>query len=395
MFVEGNKKRIFINTALGCDSKCKFCYLPSQSFPIGNRPKLSISFDQAIKELINHPQFIIGKFGTILSIGCYSECWSRHNKSTTIELIKSLMTLGNPIQLATKRIISKEELIQLNRDVIWKGQLTVFISSTTISEYKIWEKSTSDPYKRFNIFKESRHTRIPVCLYLKPILPNITIKDIEIYAKYIKTHKIQTIVGSMFIYDHKLTDHKRAPIPSEDLFTIESDDEKTIFNKLFELHLGTYHTSIEAIEFWRNLQMTNHLESTIKSNLHLLEENKTLENYLTNSDTPQTVVLDFLKIYGYIDIDIAENSDFFIYTLIIGETKSEILKLIVQPEISLTGSALQNVVQTYQVVRMIETSLKDVLFYPQDLRNKIIKDNLDYLNINDEFYKRVLNNWFG
>ncbi|MBV7309875.1 hypothetical protein KVY11_14505 [Acinetobacter sp. CWB-G5] len=395
MFVDGSRERIFINTALGCDSKCKFCYLPSQSFPIGNRPRLSISFDQAIKELINHPQFITGKFGTILSIGCYSECWSRHNKSTTIELIKSLMTLGNPIQLATKRIISKEELIQLNKDIIWKGQLTIFISSTTISEYKIWEKSTSDPYKRFSIFKESRQTRIPVCLYLKPILPNITIKDIEIYAKYIKMHKIQTIVGSMFIYDHKLIDHKKAPIPSEDLFAVESNDEKTIFNKLFELHLGTYHNSIEAIEFWRSLQMADHLISTIKSNLYLLEDNKTLQDYISKSEDPQKVILDLLKIYGYVDIDFIENPNFFEYKFKIGDSTSELITLFVHPEISLDGSALQPLQQTYQLVRLIETNLKDALYYPQDLRNKIIKDNLEQLNINEDLYKRVLSNWFN
>ena len=263
MFIEGNKERIFLNTALGCESKCKFCYLPSQNYNIGNKPKLSISSEEIIKKLLSHSSFIKGKFGTVLSIGCYSECWSNNNKKTTINLIKSLINLGNPIQLATKRIISREEFYDLNSAILWKGQLTIFISSTTVSDYKVWEKSTSDPYKRFSIFSENLKAKIPLCLYLKPILPNITIKDIDIYAKYVTSFNLQTIVGSMFVYDEKSISEQKAPIPSNKLFTVQSNDENTIFNKLFGLNLRTYQNSVQAIAFWRNIQMANNLVSSI------------------------------------------------------------------------------------------------------------------------------------
>lgn len=80
MFVEGTKDRIFLNTALGCESKCKFCYLPSQNYIIGNKPQISINFEEIVKKLLSHSNYIKGKFGTVLSIGCYSECWSKNNK---------------------------------------------------------------------------------------------------------------------------------------------------------------------------------------------------------------------------------------------------------------------------------------------------------------------------
>ncbi len=313
MFVEGNKERIFLNTALGCESKCKFCYLPSQNHMIGNKPKLSITSEEIVKKLLSHSNFIKGKFGTVLSIGCYSECWSKNNKKTTIELIKSLTNLGNPIQLATKRIISKEEFYDLNSAILWKGQLTIFISSTTVSDYKVWEKSTSDPYKRFSIFSENLKAKIPLCLYLKPILPNITIKDIDIYAKYVTSYNLQTIVGSMFVYDEKSISEQKAPIPSNKLFTVQSNDENTIFNKLFGLNLGTYQNSVQAIEFWRNIQVASNLVSSIKSDLYLLEENNALEDYLRQSDCPQNVILDLLNVYGYVDIDFINNKNSYIF----------------------------------------------------------------------------------
>lgn len=395
MFVEGNKERIFLNTALGCESKCKFCYLPSQNYIIGNKPKLSISFEEIVKKLLSHSKFIKGKFGTVLSIGCYSECWSKNNKKITIELIKSLINLGNPIQLATKRIILREEFYDLNSAILWKGQLTIFISSTTVSDYKVWEKSTSNPYKRFGIFTENLDAKIPLCLYLKPILPNITIKDIDIYAKYVTSYNLQTIVGSMFVYDERSISEQKAPIPSNKLFTVQSNDENTIFNKLFGLNLGTYQNSVQAIEFWRNVQMASNLVSSIKSDLYLLEDNKTLEDYLLKSDCPQNVILDLLNIYGYVDIESINNKNSFVYRLNIGETKSELITLGVSPDILLTGAALKQIQQTYKLVRLIETKLQDALYYPQDLRNKIIQDYLNQLDINEDVYKRVLNNWFS
>ena len=56
---------------------------------------------------------------------------------------------------------------------------------------------------------------------------------------------------------------------------------------------------------------------------------------------------------------------------------------------------MKTIQQTYQLVRLIETKLQDVLYYPQDLRNKIIQDYLNQLDINEDVYKRILNNWFS
>ena len=43
-----------------------------------------------------------GKNGTLISFGCYSECWDEKNKPQTIKLIKYFLEKGNQIQVATK-----------------------------------------------------------------------------------------------------------------------------------------------------------------------------------------------------------------------------------------------------------------------------------------------------
>ena len=74
-FVYGAQERIFLNTALGCSARCQYCYLPE--LDIGNRPEY-ISAEETLEMLRNLSYFVPGPLGTILSIGCYSECWDKH-----------------------------------------------------------------------------------------------------------------------------------------------------------------------------------------------------------------------------------------------------------------------------------------------------------------------------
>ena len=106
-FVYGDSYRIFINTALGCDGGCQYCYL-SKLGVSGEQPEKSV---EEVLELLNGmEEYRPGRTGTILSFGCYSECWDGKNKRKTTELIRQLAKKENYIQLATKKEITFEEL---------------------------------------------------------------------------------------------------------------------------------------------------------------------------------------------------------------------------------------------------------------------------------------------
>ena len=92
---------------------------------------------------------------------------------------------------------------QFQNIIQYLGQLIIFVSSATISQWSTLEKRTDDPNKRFNTFKISKQLDIPTVLYMKPILKGITIQDIDLYKKVISKYGIKdVVVGSIFGEQH-------------------------------------------------------------------------------------------------------------------------------------------------------------------------------------------------
>ena len=85
LFAKDNK-RIFINTSLGCAGQCAYCYLPKMGYSNGSDNYRTISA-QTIIEFIEKNKLDINQ-KTLITLGCYSECWDEYNKNETISLIK-------------------------------------------------------------------------------------------------------------------------------------------------------------------------------------------------------------------------------------------------------------------------------------------------------------------
>ena len=123
-----DKNRIFINTCLGCKATCSYCYLQKLGYK-NNVQNLKIRIANQILDDIKNSNYEIKK--TLITLGCFSECWDENNKVQTMELIKYFLIHGNQIQISTKKEIYLEEV-----------------------------------------------------LYMKPILQGITINDIDLYRQY-------------------------------------------------------------------------------------------------------------------------------------------------------------------------------------------------------------------
>ena len=48
---------------------------------------------------------------TLITLGCFSECWDEHNKPHTLELIKYFLRQGNQVQLSTKKQIDLADVL--------------------------------------------------------------------------------------------------------------------------------------------------------------------------------------------------------------------------------------------------------------------------------------------
>ena len=250
--VHGSSQRLFVNSALTCPSWCSYCYLPSLGFEVGKNDALSISAEELILLVENHYLFITGKYGTILSLGCFSECWGSKTKFVTMKIIKYFLKQGNPIQFATKRCVHSNSLLELTDDILWQGQLTVNISSSTVSRWKDFEQGTTLPEKRFVGFEIIPDLGIPAYLYMKPVISDVTIHDLSIYKELIVSKMISgAIVGSLFsLIDEK--DLEVASIGGGALKCTPCEDEYIIKEEMTSI-CSVFSTSTEVVDYWRNI----------------------------------------------------------------------------------------------------------------------------------------------
>ncbi|WP_221886869.1 hypothetical protein, partial [Vibrio cholerae] len=251
--VYGTSKRLFLNSTLGCRSKCSYCYLPSLDYQVDASVLMTVPSEEIIQQVESRDDYTSGKHGTIISLGCYSECWEEKIRGLTLELIDHFLKSGNPVQFATKREVKQDDLVKIKKNISWYGQLSIFVSSVTLTHWNKLEINTDSPAIRFNTFKLTEELGIPTYLYIKPVLKSITIKDLDKYLGLIEEYKISgVVIGRKFVKDSKSNTNNYAPISNKQLkYSNLNKEEETLYSA-FNKKLPTFTESVQAIEFWRN-----------------------------------------------------------------------------------------------------------------------------------------------
>jgi DNA repair photolyase len=96
--------------------------------------------------------------------------------------------------LATKEFTNNNDFEKINlSNLSYYNHLSIFISSSTITQFDKYEKGTINPKLRFDSFKLQSKYNIPMYLYIKPVLEHITIIDIGLYIQIIKQYNIEPI----------------------------------------------------------------------------------------------------------------------------------------------------------------------------------------------------------
>ena len=243
-----DNKRIFVNTCLGCTGKCTYCYLGKMGYDNSSIVGKVRKAEELIEEI---EQTGISR-DTLITLGCFSECWDDNNKPETIKLIKYFLQKGNQVQLSTKKEISVEEVEAFVSLIKYLGQLVVFVSSATISKWDTIEKGTDSPSKRFNTFKISKELNIPTALYMKPVLKGITKQDIELYKDIIRKYGIRdVVVGSIF--GEKKTEETVHFSDKETLWYNPIPEELEIKRRFMELgNLRVFSRSSEVMQYYKD-----------------------------------------------------------------------------------------------------------------------------------------------
>ncbi|WP_155247330.1 hypothetical protein [Teredinibacter turnerae] len=247
-YVLGDSYRLFVNSSIGCRSLCNYCYLPLKGVELGVDALVVLDSDVLIDRVLSTGCYQPGEFGTIISIGCFSECWDIRNRAITIEVMKFFLEKGNFVQFATKRYVEARELNSLLNSIQRKGQLTIFISCSTISNWKVFEPGTTEPRKRLSAFEKLKQVGIPSYLYIKPVIQDVTIRDLDIFKSYAKICS-GVVVGTMFSRTEQ--DGGAIPIPIDGLSVMEVSDEEELKLQFQQDFNQVFSNSTQAIEHWR------------------------------------------------------------------------------------------------------------------------------------------------
>lgn len=251
-WVYGNKERIFINTALGCSAHCQYCYLPM----LGMRnDSNTISAEDALSCLLEFKDFIPGPDGSILSIGCYSECWSAQNKPETFKLLKKLAGFKNYIQLATKKQITQAELSCINTISRFKNQIGIYLSVPTLSSSSKLELGTDPIDKRLSpLITAKDYQNLYFVLYIKPVLPEITGQDKERYKELMLHYQVPSVIGPLLSGADQSANRSCALVGEGNLYEVPSGEADAL--KAFLSRFGgTYTHSTDLITEFREREL--------------------------------------------------------------------------------------------------------------------------------------------
>lgn len=240
-YVYGSSERIFLNTTIGCNAMCKYCYLPSIQSDTSNL-LYKKSVDKVYKSLVDLSYFVDGENGTILSLGCYSECMDKENVQQTQVLLKKIILLGNRIQLATKQKIPEKIVQEISILRKYRSQVMIYVSMPTVSSIGNIEPGTASYEMRILNFELCKKYGVPAVLYIKPFLKGMTDRDIDKYVEIVQKYQIPVVVGNYLSPD--LREKTQADVGEGLLY--EQGDEEDIekFIRQLERYTKVYRHSV-------------------------------------------------------------------------------------------------------------------------------------------------------
>jgi tetratricopeptide (TPR) repeat protein len=191
MFDATGRARVFVNPTVGCSVGCSFCYLPAYGIEHTVKPASGEVEPSLYRQaLAGDKRFRAGPGGTLISVGSFCEPFLKHLSERTVEIIRAIAELGNPMQVATRVEPPKGVAAGLAAAVDGRrGMLTVNCSVNepkNLVKLKKWAEAT-------------KGTDVQVVGYIKPFL-EATAAGLD---QFIDTGRrwanLNFVVGSLYV----------------------------------------------------------------------------------------------------------------------------------------------------------------------------------------------------
>lgn len=241
-FLFYNDDRLFINSALGCLSKCDYCYLDEIGLTTGGISS-TIDAESIINEIDLNAKDLWNPDKTIAAFGCYSDPWGNVSRDKTLKIIRYLDSKNYKITVSTKQFISSshlENIKDINNKNIW-----FLISLPLPNEISSREKGTSSLRMRVESIRTVRHYGFNSALYIKPYISGMAHNNLKAIIKIIHEFQLPVILGRPFGGDNANPGKKAVVSNTAELYEVDDEDYYRVKDQLLTL-TTVYENSYEV-----------------------------------------------------------------------------------------------------------------------------------------------------
>lgn len=188
--------RMFVKISKnGCGSACVYCCTdaPSERQVLFDKSRI----EQTIRTVISSEVFSSGQRGTLISLCPDTEPFkSEESTSIVLGIIKHCLPTGNVIQISTKELIPDSIMSAIRSMSMYDGQVVIFTSITSLSQYEKFEPGAAPVHLRMKNFINCRNNNIRTCLYIKPFFSHI-VKEQSNLINMIHEHSPDSVCVGM------------------------------------------------------------------------------------------------------------------------------------------------------------------------------------------------------
>jgi len=178
----------------GCPFRCSYCYIYDMGFRHTASP-YPLDPKELAYALLSNRNFMSGKHGTLIAVGSITEPFLFEEK--TLEFLRELSRLGNPIQFSTKKYIGKT---LANALANISSRLSPLITIVTFELSNILEPYAPSPDKRLETIRNLRESGLKPCLFLRPIIIGINYDEaFEVMKAAKENGAVGVVIGSFRI----------------------------------------------------------------------------------------------------------------------------------------------------------------------------------------------------
>lgn len=192
-----SERRVFVTPAPGCPSRCAFCYLDERGDDTPHAS--SISGHSLARMMTANERFVTGAAGTVISLGCLSDPLAPHAIASTIDFLRGISSMRNPVQLSTRWVPGGGIDQRTIYETLRQAGVVVFHSLSTISHIGQYERGTPSLERRMHFMAQCGTQGIAGVLYIKPFLSGVTEKDTQAFVSLAKAANLShVVIGPMY-----------------------------------------------------------------------------------------------------------------------------------------------------------------------------------------------------